>query len=103
MYPTRINFGINPDVAKFRDLLERYPDVAAHWDFKTHKEGILTLEDDEAIYMTKTDRLLFKFFKAVWTRSSNHAFEFDFIDAAFRLEYEERKMIANYLLSPICP
>lgn len=63
MFTTTITFEPNPDTAKFRSMLKRYPKLEQYWDFEKHDDGELLLLDDESVYMTKSDRLLFRFFQ----------------------------------------
>jgi len=103
MFTTKITFAPNPDTANFRSMLKPYPKLEKYWDFEKHDDGELLLLDDESVYMTKSDRLLFRFFKAVWTGSDEDALKFDFVEAAFRLEMKDRQMIANFFISPVAP
>ena len=89
-------------IARFEAMISPYPEIARFWKFDGLR-SILTLVDDSKVYINQHERLLFRFFRAVWTQEPSHIAEFNYIEAAYMFEGRERKLFLDFLAEPFLP
>ena len=89
-------------IKRFEAMSSPYPKLAIFWHFNGSLSE-LTLIDDSKVYMNQNERLLFRFFKAVWTQDEKDIAAFNYIEAAYMFEERERKLVLNFLAAPFLP
>jgi len=89
-------------IERFEAMISPYPKLAKFWHFNGSLSE-LTLIDDCKVYMNQNERLLFRFFKAVWTQDEKDIAAFNYIEAAYMFEEKERKLLLNFLSNPFLP
>ena len=87
---------------RFKAMISPYPKLAKFWNFNGSLCE-LTLIDDCKVYMNQNERLLFRFFKAVWTQDEKDIAAFNYIEAAYMFEEKERKLLLEFLAAPFLP
>ena len=91
---------LNSEQKKFYDLIVSYPRIASFWNWEKRDVDVDNITAAIPM-MSHRERLLAHFFVSVWLGESTWGV--DVIDSAAALEPKDRKMIANWLVSPFWP
>ncbi|MBT7209429.1 MAG: hypothetical protein HN868_18920 [Gammaproteobacteria bacterium] len=86
---------------RFFDLLEQVPRCTELWDKDANSLNIIAFEQALGV-MSHGEVQMTKFFAAVWF-NNNEQYGFDVVDAVARIDAEDRKLIAGWIVDPFWP
>lgn len=85
------------DQLKFKNMIERYPDLACYWDFEAREVKVQTVDD---LPLSSGEKILMTFFLSVWFGRDA---DFDITRAAGVLSTKNKLMITEWFLDPFWP